>query len=294
MSVNLTSGLWQCFKTGKTGNFIRLYSILEGISYKRAESALLFRELEDNNYAAWERTSENTESTELESTIDLKGFIPININSYESKNDQVVKAWNFLMSRGLFNTSEFEEAPYYLATQGRYKDRLIIPFKDDMGEIFFFQARALSPDIQPKYLNPSVDEGVKASNILYPFDYDADHLVICEGPLDAITLNLHGFNATCTVGSSISGVQMQMLKEFAGKIILAYDNDEAGIRGLAKFEAQRRQYLMPEFSVVFPPQTAKDWNEAHIKEENLSSWIHQNQYDYTYENITNQQLNQTF
>ena len=284
MSVNLDSGLWQCFKTGKTGNFIRLYAILEDITYRKAESLLLFRELETDNFDAWERTSFTEENTEPKSEFNLEGFIPININSYESENKLVIKVWNFLMSRQLFNTSEFEEAPYYLATQGKYKNRLIIPFKDEMGEIFFFQARALTPDIQPKYLNPSVDEGVKASNILYPFDYDADHLIICEGPLDAITLNLHGFNATCTIGSSISGVQMHMLKEFTGKIILAYDNDDAGIRGLAKFDSQRRQYLIPEFSVVFPPTTYKDWNEAHIKRENIHSWITENQYRYTYEN----------
>ena len=289
MSVNLSTGLWQCFKTGKTGNFIQLYANLEGISYRKAESVLLFRELENNNYAAWERTV-FVENEPTSTSLDIDGFLPININSYETDNKEVTKAWNFLISRKLFDTVEFEESPFYLATKGRYKNRLIIPFTNYTGNIFYFQARALTPDMQPKYLNPSVEEGVKASNILYPFDYDVDHLIICEGPLDAITLNLHGFNATCTVGSSISSIQMQMLKEFTGRIILAYDNDNAGARGLEKFNRLRKQVLMPTFHVVSPPETYKDWNEAHINEIDLSSWIKENTYEYNYENLTKKKL----
>lgn len=290
MSVNIDTGLWQCFKTGKSGNFIRLYSILEGITYSKAESVLLFRELENNNFSAWEKPVKPKKDSVRSTILDVSDFIPINVNSYESKNKQVVKAWTFLMERGLLNTSEFIEAPYYLATTGKYRNRLIIPFKDDSGSIFYFQARALSPDMQPKYLNPSVEEGVKASNILYPFNYESDHLIICEGPLDAITLNLHGFNATCTVGSSISPIQMQMLKEFEGKIILGYDNDSAGIRGLAKFNHLRKQSLMPNFYVASPPKLYKDWNEAHVKSEDLNSWVTSTQYEYNYENITKLEL----
>ena len=294
MSVNLDTGLWQCFKTGNTGNFVRLYAILEGISYRKAESVLLFRELEDNNLEAWERTSLTTEDLPHSTNLDIAGFIPINVNSYESENKKVIKAWHFLMERKLFNLVDFEEAPYYLATKGRYKDRLIIPFKDHEENIVYFQARALTPEIQPKYLNPSIDEGVKASNILYPFDYETDHLIICEGPLDAITLKLHGFNATCTVGSSISTIQMQMLKEFTGRIILAYDNDEAGVRGLEKFNVLRKQFLMPNFYLVSPPAKYKDWNEAHIQEEDLNLWIKETQFKYTYENVAKIELNKIY
>ena len=294
MSVNLDTGLWQCFKTGNTGNFVRLYAILEGISYRKAESVLLFRELEDNNLEAWERTSLTAEDFTYSTNLDVDGFLPININSYESENKKIIKAWHFLMERKLFNLVEFEEAPYYLATKGKYKDRLIIPFKDNEGHIFYFQARALTPEIQPKYLNPSIDEGVKASNILYPFDYDTDHLIICEGPLDAITLKLHGFNATCTVGSSISSIQMQMLKEFTGRIILAYDNDEAGERGLEKFNLLRKQSLMPNFYLVSPPEKYKDWNEAHIQGEDLSLWVKETQFKYTYENVAKRELDKIY
>jgi hypothetical protein len=284
MSINLETGLWQCFKTGSTGNFIKLYSILEGIPYKAAQSKLLFQGVETGMWDLWEDQKPDPVTHVVQSKLVTDGFKPVNIDSYDSDDDLVVKAWTFLMDRSLFNIITTERDPYYVATKGKYRGRLIIPFKDYDGDIFFLQARSLSPNLQPKYLNPRVEDGVKSSNILYPFDFDADFLCICEGPLDAISLKLNGLNATCTVGSSISHVQMQALKEFEGKIILAYDNDEAGARGIEKFESLRKQHLMPTFSVCTPPANYKDWNEAHAKGEDLYGWMTEKTYEYNFEN----------
>ena len=285
MSINLETGLWQCFKTGNTGNFIKLYSLLEGISYRAAESKLLFQGLEAGRLDLWEDHSTEKPTYERQvHKLDVSGFIPVNIDSYDSDNQLVIRAWKFLMDRKLFNLTEYEEEPYYVSTEGKYRGRLIIPFKDYDGEIFFFQARSLMNSVAPKYLNPSSENGVKSSNILYPFDFDREHLCICEGPADAISLNLNGLNATCTVGSTISHVQMQTLREFEGRIILAYDNDEAGQRGIEKFESLRKKYMMPTFSVCTPPFNYKDWNEAHQSGEDLYEWFTEKTYEYNFEN----------
>jgi 5S rRNA maturation endonuclease (ribonuclease M5) len=287
MSINLESGLWQCFKTGNTGNFIKLYSLVEGISYRAAESKLLFQGLESGMWNIWEEERKNTPPTENKSySLDTSGFIPVNIESYDSNNQLVVRAWKFLMDRRLLNTKEFIEEPYYVSTEGKYRGRLIIPFKDYDNEIFFFQGRSLMHSVTPKYLNPNTENGVKSSNILYPFDFEADHLCICEGPSDAISLNLNGLNATCTVGSTISNVQMQTLREFEGKIILTYDNDEAGRRGVDKFEALRKKYMMPSFYICTPPAKYKDWNEAHAQKEDLYEWMMEKSYEHNFENAT--------
>jgi acyl-CoA synthetase (AMP-forming)/AMP-acid ligase II len=42
-SVNVDSGLWQCFKTGRNGNFVSLYSHLQGIPYFRAQKELIIK-----------------------------------------------------------------------------------------------------------------------------------------------------------------------------------------------------------------------------------------------------------
>jgi len=119
MSINLETGLWQCFKTGNTGNFIKLYSILEGVSYKAAESKLLFQGIEDGMWNLWEDKQKIEVTTTSSPNLDTSGFIPVNIDSYDSNNQLVIRAWKFLFDRRLFNTKDFVEEPFYVSTEGK-------------------------------------------------------------------------------------------------------------------------------------------------------------------------------
>ena len=269
MSINSTTGLWQCFKSGETGNFTALYARLEEKTYKRAAAELLLQELQNTPAQIVSPTGFNTQYDPQDLLSEEDPFlIPIHINSYESEDEMVLKAWKFLMDRQAFNIDEFEDEPFYLVKEGTYRNRILITFRTEEGEMFFFQARALYSDMKPKYLNPPSAKGVHARHVLYPYDETAESLYICEGPFDAITLNLLGFNATCTIGNNISQTQIEILKEFEGKFILAYDNDDAGKIGLKKFDSIRRTNLMPNFKVVFPPDPYKDWKEAYLKMAN--------------------------
>ena len=275
MSINLDSGLWQCFKSGNRGNFVQIYAFLESITYNQAEAALLFKDLEGDFPKKLEikTPAPKVEREDLHLT-------PITVNDYETEDPLLQRAWTFLYERALFNL-DTGESRYYVSTQGRYKGRLIIPFEED-SEIFYFQARTLS-DETPKYLNPS--EGwPKPSHILYPYDPEADHLVVCEGPLDAVSLQLQGVNATCTMGCSVSEYQVEALKEFEGKIIIGYDNDDAGKRGVNKFDYLRRIKRMANLYICHPPSEVNDWNEALIKGIDLSRFVtdHTKKYDYDY------------
>ena len=93
------------------------------------------------------------------------------------------------------------------------------------------------------------------------------------------------------MGCSISEVQAEILREFEGKIILGYDNDAAGQRGLEKFEELRKTKMMEEFYVCPPPTKYKDWGEAHAREEDLDTWIKKNTHQYNYEYIVSSALN---
>ena len=274
MSINLDSGLWQCFKTGNKGNFIQIYAYLEGMTYNQAESDILFKELDGN----FTKNIETTSVIPPQETEDLH-LLPVTVHDYDSENLLVLKAWTFLYERKLFNL-ETEDSKYYVSTKGRYAGRLIIPFEED-SEIFYFQARALG-DETPKYLNPS--EGwPKPSHILYPFDMDADKVVVCEGPLDAISLQIKGVNATCTMGCSVSESQVEALKEFEGKIIIGYDNDEAGKRGVSKFDYLRKLKRMADVYICHPPLEVKDWNDALMQDINLSGFVDLRTEAYNYD-----------
>ena len=281
MSVNIDSGLWQCFKTGRSGNFISLYAQAEGVAYFKAQRDLIIKNFE---FLGEEVPELVRPEKELE--LDTSKLIPINLDSVDSDNKKEVDAWNFLFSRALFNLNEEEDAPFYLCVEGRFADRIIIPFKTD-GVVFYFQARALY-DQTPKYLNPSTEIAPKPSDILYPYDEDEDYLVVCEGPLDALALQRRGINATATIGSSVSPRQAEILSSFRGKIILGYDNDEAGQRGIEKFDRTRKEMRMTGFEVCPPPSGYKDWNEAHIAGEDLFSWImdKSQSYDFDYKSAS--------
>tara|TARA_R100001244_G_scaffold102152_1_gene76110 strand:- start:61 stop:1047 length:987 start_codon:yes stop_codon:yes gene_type:complete len=275
MSINLDTGLWQCFKSGNKGNFIQIYAFLEGLTYNQAEGAILFKELDEDFTKKIEPNIPLQQQGEEELYL-----LPVTVHDYESDNALVLKAWTFLYERKLFNL-ETEDSKYYVSTQGRYAGRLIIPFEED-SEIFYFQARALG-DETPKYLNPS--EGwPKPSQILYPYDAEGDRLVICEGPLDAISLQIQGINATCTMGCSVSEHQVEILRDFEGEIIIGYDNDDAGRRGVNKFDYLRKLKRMADLYICHPPSKVKDWNEAYIKGFNLQQFVnyHTEKYDYTY------------
>ena len=208
MSINLDSGLWQCFKSGNKGNFIQIYAYLEDIPYNRAEADILFKEFDGQIESFTQLPSHKKEKTEdCSSLIEALHLRKVTVHDYETEDSLVQKAWTFLYERNLFNLKT-EDSTYY-------------------------------SDESPKYLNPQ-DDWPRPSHVLYPFDEDADHLVVCEGPFDAISLQIQGVNATCTMGSSVSEHQVELLKDFGGKVIIGYDNDSAGERGINKFNYLRK------------------------------------------------------
>ena len=278
-SINTETGLWQDFKAGRSGNFIHFYAHVKNISYKKAFSELLFKDLvsEVSGEKEGRPLPREKKITELPNFLD-EGE-PVHLGSHESSNELILKAWCLLYERKLFNFDIEEIHPFYVATSGRYKNRLIIPFKTPDDDLFYFQARALY-DETPKYLNP-IDSPVKPSHILYPFDEAAPSVVVCEGPLDALSLQLQGVNATCTLGCSVSETQINMLRNYLGKIIVGYDNDAAGQRGLEKFERMRLEKRMPNLYVCHPPKNSKDWNFAHIHNFDLKD--HVDNYTFKYD-----------
>jgi len=260
MSVNVDSGLWQCFKSKKTGNFIELYAHNEGISKRAAYSRIIFKKIERGEI--WDDERDIVPEGVAAGSFDTSSFEPITPHS-NVKDPVVAQALSVLYRRGLFPEVEGE---YYIAREGPYNGRLIFPYKDELGEIYFFQARALSEEDYPKYLNPGREEGVKSSDILYPFSYDTDefeYLYVTEGPTDAKSLQRFGLNATCTNGSNVSAAQAHQLKESGMKIVIAYDADSPGIKGRNKFFRDRKFHQIDELYYVEPPSL--DWNALWSK-----------------------------
>jgi DNA primase len=105
--------------------------------------------------------------------------------------------------------------------------------------------------------------------ILSPYDEASQSpLFITEGIFDAMSLQKLGFNATTCLSANISLVQMSHLKFYPGRIVIAFDNDEAGDRGCNKALKHWREVRMetPLYKVCCP-SSYKDWNEAVVSSE---------------------------
>lgn len=270
MSINLNTGLFQCFKSGTRGNFIQLYAFLEDKTYSQAQSDIAFKQFCDED----KYTEEFIEPVIVRTDLDLS---EVTNDDYASESSLKQKAWAFLYERKLFGMDK----KYYLSNSGNTVGRVIIPYGE---EIFYYQARTLC-DETPKYLNPARSSGwPNSSDVLYDYDESSEILVICEGALDAISLQIQGVNATCTQGCSVSDHQMEQLSSFQGKIIIGYDNDEAGKKGINRFDYIRRLKRVADLYICHPPSEFKDWNEAHTQNYDLQEFVrnHTKAYDYDY------------
>lgn len=270
-SINLSNGLWQDFKAHTKGNFTQLYSLLEDKTYRQSQIDITLGSIRKQEKSSYKPPV-------IQATHDLQELVstfhPITIESGFSENKGIRDSWTYLFGRQLFDLENPTQV-YFYADQGPFADRVIIPFWKN-GTVVFFQGRSLSQQHFPKYLTPETTYGIKSSDVLYPFDVKKDYVVICEGPIDAISLQLEGVNATATMGSKMSHTQMKVLSKWGGRLISGYDNDEAGLKGLRSIDGARKQFMVPKLEFVFPGEGCKDWNDMRIKGINCQEYIQKN------------------
>ncbi len=144
-----------------------------------------------------------------------------------------------LLDVGLLSARE--SGGYY----DRFRNRIMIPIRDERGRMAGFGARILDPNDVPKFLNSPDTALFSKSHLLYGLDRArkpiriADQAVIVEGYLDVIALHQAGFeNEVSPMGTALTEDQLRLLKRFTpgNRIVLALDPDAAGqaavLRGL--------------------------------------------------------------
>ncbi len=287
LGVHLDTGQYHCFICDARGEFVSLYSKLENISVFQAQIQLNYK-----TFLAKPKEANAKKVVSINSIEDeINTFDTVTLESFDSPDSLVQQAWCYLYSRKLFDLHNLDNNSFYIGRQGKFDNRLIIPYIYKQ-HILYFQGRSLLEGVKPKYLSLDASYGVRAADILYPFELNSKEVVVCEGPIDARSLQLRGVNATCTTGCSMSNNQIEILKNWGGKIIIGYDNDKAGLRGIEEVDKLRRKKNMPPIHVCHPPKQHKDWNAAHIENVNLSEWVASNTFEYKFENIIEEKLRQ--
>ncbi len=140
-----------------------------------------------------------------------------------------------LLDAGLI--SERDSGGYY----DRFRNRIMIPIRDEQGRMAGFGARIVDPDDVPKFLNSPDTAIFTKGRLLYGMDRArkpirmADQAVIVEGYMDVIAVHQAGYeNVVSPMGTALTEDQLRLLKRFTRKIVLALDPDAAGQKAVMR------------------------------------------------------------
>jgi DNA primase len=120
----------------------------------------------------------------------------------------------------------------------RFRDRIMFPICNDVGEVVAFSGRLLENDPEAaKYLNSPETPLFRKSKILFGLHrtkrslIDANSAIVCEGQIDLIALFEAGItNVVAPQGTAFTHDQARILKRFVNEVVLCFDADAAGLK----------------------------------------------------------------
>ena len=148
----------------------------------------------------------------------------------------------------------------------RFRNRIIIPIRNENGECVAFGARAVKDGEAAKYLNSAESLIYNKSKILYGMDKakdaikEQDGVIIMEGYFDVISAQAHGVtNAVGSCGTALTPEHVRLISRYtkSRRIYLSFDTDKAGINATKRGSAVIKETLSAIGNV-------KQFDESHI------------------------------
>jgi DNA primase len=159
-----------------------------------------------------------------------------------------------------------------------HQHNLVMPFRDDHGDIIALLGRSLLPDEQQKELGlQKYKYTLGSSKDLYVFGLDKardailkqDCAIGVEGQFDNIALRCEGVENVCAFGwAHITRYQLAQILRYTRNVILMYDNDEAGQK--AKVRAKKQFGAHANIRTMSPPKGYKDIEEFLRRTDDLA------------------------
>jgi DNA primase len=139
----------------------------------------------------------------------------------------------------IYEWSNFSQTGLTLSDP-RFKNTALFPIFDLYGDLIAVSGRALSADVQPKYINtvyPKTNH-LFGLNITWPECLKTKTVYVVEGNVDTMMMYQAGIkNVVGMLGSNLTAKQLCLLSRFAEKIVLVPDGDNAGEKFLEKIKA---------------------------------------------------------
>jgi len=177
-----------------------------------------------------------------------------------------------LIDSGLLTVRESDQsANSQFTVYDRFRNRIMIPIRDENGKMSGFGARIVDPNDIPKFLNSPETPIFSKGRVLYGLDRArkpiraADQAVIVEGYLDVIVLHQAGYeNVISPMGTALTEDQLRLLKKFSRNIVLALDPDTAGQKAVLRGLEAARQAMDREGELGFDARGLLK-NEARLQ-----------------------------
>ena len=132
---------------------------------------------------------------------------------------------------GLTVESEKKKGEYY----DRFRDRLMFPIFDAMGNVIAFTGRAMHETEAGKYVNSPDTPIYSKSKVLYGLAQakqaikEKRQVIIVEGQTDVIAAHQRGYkNVVASSGTALTPFQVEILNRFTKNLAFCFDQDRAG------------------------------------------------------------------
>ncbi len=140
----------------------------------------------------------------------------------------------------------------------RFRGRVMFPIAEAGGRLVAFGGRLIE-DGEPKYLNSPESMVYTKGRHLYGLSVTKEEIrrrgfaVLVEGYVDLISLWSAGVrNVVASLGTALTAEQVGLLRRFTGRVVVAFDPDEAGRKALARSLPLFLAAKIPARALVLP------------------------------------------
>jgi DNA primase len=279
-SVNPARQIFKCFGCGAGGGVFKFVELYENVNYPEAIKRLAAKagiRVEEEPMSAEESAHQKLKQRLLALHAGAAQWFHTNLmrtkaaqgaRDYLKKRGftvEVAKSWKLgyapeswdaltgwaigagyrddeIIASGLVTWKEDEQGRRSGNFYDRFRDRLMFPICNDIGEVIAFSGRVLNPDaFGGKYVNSPETPLFIKGNVLFGLQktkrplIDKKAAIVVEGQIDLITAYEAGVqNVTASQGTAFTQRQAQILKRYVDEVILCFDSDAAGLKAAGK------------------------------------------------------------
>lgn len=315
LSISPSKQIYKCFVCGAGGNVFTFVQRYENVSFPEAVERVaklighslsvsvtpLKKEIDPDLKKLYRVMNETIQYTMYQfdtpvgirqkEYLDRRGLNEETRKTFEigfnPENDVLLE---FLRAKG-YDTQDMVDCNVVRSSSGGLHDvfegRILFPIHDEFGNPIGFTARSIDPNNPSKYINTTETRLFHKSNIVYNAHRAKmsarrnGKIIVTEGVTDVIALYKSGIeNVVCTLGTSCTKEQIQILKGMSIQVVFCYDGDRAGqaatVRaGKMAKEAGCKVSVIQNETNKDPDEIFKEYGKEGVEEfiANELTWI---------------------